>query len=152
MEQWRIAMFGDLAGKTSLAVRYTLDSFIGRYEYDPTIEDAYRRSVVIDDKMTFLEIVDTAGPEEYAPLCDQWVRESEGFILVYSITSKHSYERMKTFQDILVRLKGETRPTYMLVGNKSDREWEREVSRAEAQELSQQWGCPWMEAITTRRQ
>ncbi|KAF8603732.1 ras-domain-containing protein, partial [Ceratobasidium sp. AG-I] len=113
--------------------------------YDPTIEDAYRRSVIIDDKMTYVEIIDTAGPEEYATLCEQWIREGEGYILVYSIASRFSYERMRSFQAAIVRVKGETRPTYMLVGNQSDREGERQVSRVEAQALSEEWDCPWME-------
>lgn len=132
--------------------------------YDPTIEDAFRHSVIVDDEMTYLEIVDTAGQgvyrpwlynlgglltptcsddlrvcahlEEYATLRDQWIREGEGFILVYSIASRRSYERIKTFQDSILRVKRGARPTFMLVGNKSDKEKEREVSRAEAQALS----------------
>lgn len=113
--------------------------------------------------MTYLEIVDTAGQgvyrpwlyipmlltptcsgdlrvcahsEEYATLRDQWIREGEGFILVYSIASRRSYERIKTFQDSILRVKRGARPTFMLVGNKSDKEKDREVSRAEAQALS----------------
>lgn len=143
-EQWRITMLGDGGvGKTALAVQYTMNSFIETY--DPTIEDAFRHSVIVDDEMTYLEIVDTAGQEEYATLRDQWIREGEGFILVYSIASRRSYERIKTFQDSILRVKRGARPTFMLVGNKSDKEKEREVSRAEAQALSQSWGCPWME-------
>ena len=60
--------------------------------YDPTIEDAYRKSIMVDNKMCFIEVIDTAGQgekiyvlgayliftpiqlEEYATLRDQWVR------------------------------------------------------------------------------
>ncbi|KAG9107447.1 Ras GTPase ras2 [Ceratobasidium sp. 392] len=133
--------------------------------YDPTIEDAFRHSVVVDDEMTYLEIVDTAGQEEYATLRDQWIREGEGFILVYSIASRRSYDRIKTFQDSIVRVKRGARPVFMLVGNKDDKQNEREVSREEAAALStyngllctskfsahsfgqlgRQWGCPFLE-------
>ncbi|KAG9079562.1 Ras GTPase ras2 [Ceratobasidium sp. 370] len=135
-EQWRITMLGDGGvGKTALAVQ----------TYDPTIEDAFRHSVVVDDEMTYLEIVDTAGQEEYATLRDQWIREGEGFILVYSIASRRSYDRIKTFQDSIVRVKRGARPVFMLVGNKDDKQNEREVSREEAAALSRQWGCPFLE-------
>lgn len=33
--------------------------------YDPTIEDAFRHSVIVDDEMTYLEIVDTAGQGQF---------------------------------------------------------------------------------------
>ncbi|ELU36892.1 Ras domain-containing protein [Rhizoctonia solani AG-1 IA] len=121
-------MLGDGGvGKTALAVQ----------TYDPTIEDAFRHSVIVDDEMTYLEIVDTAGQEEYATLRDQWIREGEGFILVYSIASRRSYDRIKTFQDSIVRVKRGARPVFMLVGNKSDKTGEREVSKEEALTLSQ---------------
>lgn len=59
--------------------------------YDPTIEDAYRKQLIVDNRMCFVEVIDTAGqgehiplhsvhqhltssPEEYATLRDQWVR------------------------------------------------------------------------------
>lgn len=143
-EQWRITMLGDGGvGKTALAVQYTMNSFIETY--DPTIEDAFRHSVIVDDEMTYLEIVDTAGQEEYATLRDQWIREGEGFILVYSIASRRSYDRIKTFQDSIVRVKRGARPVFMLVGNKVDKTSEREVPREEAASLSRLWGCPFME-------
>ena len=34
-------------------------------EYDPTIEDSYRKQVVIDGETCLLDILDTAGQEEY---------------------------------------------------------------------------------------
>jgi GTPase KRas protein len=78
----------------------------------------------------------THRAEEYATLRDQWIREGEGFILVYSIASRRSYDRIKTFQDSIMRVKRGARPVFMLVGNKHDKGPEREVSREEAQALS----------------
>lgn len=42
--------------------------------YDPTIEDSYRKHAVIDDEPCLIEILDTAGQEEYTALRDQWIR------------------------------------------------------------------------------
>ncbi|KAG8682849.1 Ras GTPase ras2, partial [Ceratobasidium sp. 423] len=151
-EQWRITMLGDGGvGKTALAVQASASvsgcalSNEFAETYDPTIEDAFRHSVIVDDEMTYLEIVDTAGQEEYATLRDQWIREGEGFILVYSIASRRSYDRIKTFQDSIMRVKRGARPVFMLVGNKCDKAAEREVSKEEALSLSRVWGCPFME-------
>ncbi|KAJ3978436.1 ras protein, partial [Lentinula detonsa] len=74
MDNWKIAILGDGGvGKTALAVQ----------TYDPTIEDAYRKQWVVDNRMCLTEIIDTAGQEDFQTLRDQWVREGQGFIFVY---------------------------------------------------------------------
>lgn len=69
-----------------------------RQTYDPTIEDSYRKQTVIDDQPCMLEVLDTAGQEEYTALRDQWIREGEGFLLVYSIASRATFERVERFR------------------------------------------------------
>jgi GTPase KRas protein len=139
--------------------------------YDPTIEDSYRKQVIIDNQACMLEVLDTAGQEEYTALRDQWIRDGEGFILVYSITSRNSFTRIQKFHAQVQRVKesghpnsptgasylpaqmgGSTQPTYtgpvpiMLVGNKSDKHHEREVSAQEGQALARELGCEFVEA------
>ncbi|KAG9126416.1 Ras GTPase ras2 [Ceratobasidium sp. 392] len=92
-----------------------------------------------------IEIVDTAGQEEYSTLRDQWVREGQGFILVYSITERRSFERIETFRQALLRAKGRAPPLFVLVGNKSDQSYERQVMKHEGESLAQQWGCDFFE-------
>jgi len=43
------------------------DSFLTQ-TYDPTIEDAYRKQLVVDNRMCFVEVIDTAGQGVYAIL------------------------------------------------------------------------------------
>lgn len=43
-------------------------------EYDPTIENMYRKQVMIDDQVACLEILDTAGQEDYSAMRDRWGR------------------------------------------------------------------------------
>lgn len=144
MDQWRVTALGDGAvGKTSIAVQFTLHSFTEAY--DPTIEDAYRKQTVVDGSVCHIEIVDTAGQEEYSTLRDQWVREGQGFILVYSITERRSFERIETFRQALLRAKARTPPLFILVGNKDDQTYERQVLKAEGESLAAQWGCEFME-------
>ena len=117
-----------------------------------------------------LEVLDTAGQEEYTALRDQWIRDGEGFVLVYSITSRSSFTRIRRFQSQIQRVKessSASSPTtggylpsqasqnmmmvgaqapVMLVGNKSDRVTEREVSTQEGSALAKELGCEFVEA------
>ncbi|KIL71027.1 hypothetical protein M378DRAFT_66237 [Amanita muscaria Koide BX008] len=141
MDNWRVAVLGDGGvGKTALAVQFTLNCFT----YDPTIEDAYRKQLVVDNRMCFVEVIDTAGQEEYATLRDQWVREGQGFILVYSIASRATFNRLEGFRQSMRRVKRGD-PIFMLVGNKCDKVQEREVSKEEGAALARQFGCEFLE-------
>lgn len=114
-----------------------------------------------------LEVLDTAGQEEYTALRDQWMRDGEGFVLVYSISSRSSFARIQKFHHQILRVKESANagsPTFpgsplsqtmpvatgpapvMLVGNKCDRVTEREVSTQEGQLLARQLGCDFVEA------
>ncbi|KAI9704616.1 MAG: Ras GTPase ras2 [Bogoriella megaspora] len=114
-----------------------------------------------------LEVLDTAGQEEYTALRDQWIRDGEGFVLVYSITSRSSFSRIEKFYHQIQRVKESVAatagsPTYpgapispgvnygpapvMLVGNKSDRVTEREVSTQEGTAMARALGCDFVEA------
>lgn len=143
MDNWRVAVLGDGGvGKTALAVQFTLNCFVETY--DPTIEDAYRKQLVVDNRMCFVEVIDTAGQEEYATLRDQWVREGHGFILVYSIASRSTFNRLDVFRQSMRRVKRGD-PIFVLVGNKCDKAYEREVSRDEGAALARQFGCEFIE-------
>jgi len=143
MDSWRVAVLGDGGvGKTALAVQFTLNCFVETY--DPTIEDAYRRQLVVDKRMCFIEVIDTAGQEEYATLRDQWVREGQGFILVYSIASRATFDRLDVFRQAMLKVKRQ-KPVFMLVGNKCDKQYEREVSREEGATLARNFGCDFLE-------
>lgn len=111
-----------------------------------------------------LEVLDTAGQEEYTALRDQWIRDGEGFVLVYSIASRSSFTRIQRFHNQIQRVKesSASSPSYpgsplsasspnapvpiMLVGNKCDRVTEREVSTQEGNALARDLGCEFVEA------
>jgi len=136
-------VLGDPAvGKTALAVQFALNCFVDIY--DPTIEDAYQKHLVVDNRMCCVEVIDTAGQEDYSALRDQWVREGQGFILVYSIGSRSTFERLEVFRQSMLRVK-RTKPIFVLVGNKCDKTYEREVSREEGAQLARTFGCDFIE-------
>jgi len=142
MDRWRVAILGDGAvGKTALAVQFTMNAFVETY--DPTIEDSYRKQIVVDEQMCFIEVIDTAGQEEYATLRDQWVREGQGFILVYSVTSRRTFERLDLYFQSMRRVK-RAQPIFMLVGNKIDQN-ARQVSFQEGKSAADRFGCEFVE-------
>jgi GTPase KRas protein len=117
--------------------------------------------VVIDGQVCMLEVLDTAGQEEYTALRDQWIRDAEGFLVVYSISSWASFTRCRRFFHQIEGVKAPsvrhlpvdgntpTDPPFypvMLVGNNSDRVTEREVSTQEGHALAKELGCDFVEA------
>lgn len=90
--------------------------------------DSYRKQCVIDDEVALLDVLDTAGQEEYSAMREQYMRTGEGFLLVYSITSRQSFEEIMTFQQQILRVKDKDYFPIIVVGNKCDLEAERQVS------------------------
>jgi small GTP-binding protein len=91
--------------------------------------DSYRKQCVIDDEVALLDVLDTAGQEEYSAMREQYMRTGEGFLLVYSINSRQSFEEISTFQQQILRVKDKDYFPMVVVGNKCDLENEREVTR-----------------------
>lgn len=83
---------------------------------------------MIDDEVALLDVLDTAGQEEYSAMREQYMRTGEGFLLVYSITSRQSFEEIVTFQQQILRVKDKDYFPIIVVGNKCDLEHERQVS------------------------
>lgn len=90
--------------------------------------DSYRKQCVIDDEVALLDVLDTAGQEEYSAMREQYMRTGEGFLLVYSITSQQSFDEIQTFQQQILRVKDKDYFPIIVVGNKCDLEAERQVS------------------------
>jgi len=107
-------------------------------EYDPTIEDSYRKQCVIDDEVAVLDILDTAGQEEFSAMREQYMHTGEGFLLVYSIIDRNSFEEIPKFHRQILRVKDRLEFPMVLVANKADLETERVVSYQEGEELAQQ--------------
>lgn len=83
--------------------------------------------------------------EEYTALRDQWIRDGEGFLIVYSITARSTFERVERFRDQIFRVKDVTEVPLILVGNKSDKVTEREVSREEGYQMAKRLNCEFIE-------
>ncbi|TFY69067.1 hypothetical protein EVJ58_g653 [Rhodofomes roseus] len=144
MDSWRVAVLGDGGvGKTALAVQFTLNCFVGGYPLIALICTPIER-LCVGRFLLPQSDVSSRNAEEYATLRDQWVREGQGFILVYSIASRATFDRLDVFRQAMLKVKRQ-KPVFMLVGNKCDKQYEREVSREEGATLARNFGCEFLE-------
>jgi len=144
-----VVVGGGSVGKSCLTIQLIQSHFVD--EYDPTIEDSYRKQCVIDDDVALLDVLDTAGQEEYSAMREQYMRTGEGFLLVYSITARQSFEEIMTFQQQILRVKDKDYFPVIVVGNKCDLEAERQVSKQEGEALARQFGCKFIETSAKSR-
>jgi Ras-related protein Rap-1B len=81
-----------------------------------------------------------------------YMKSGQGFLLVFSITSVSSLLELAELRDQILRIKDSSSVPLVIVGNKSDLEEDRAVSRTQALELSQSWGnAPYYETSARRR-
>jgi len=150
MTEYKLVIVGGGGvGKSALTIQLIQNHFID--EYDPTIEDSYRKQVTIDSETCLLDILDTAGQEEYSAMRDQYMRTGQGFLMVYAITSRSSFEELVGFKDQILRVKEADLVPMVVVGNKSDLESERQVSSQEGQDLARNFGSPFFETSAKTR-
>jgi len=136
-------------GKSALTFRFMRDEFVENY--DPTIEEEYRRPVEVDGQLILLEVLDTAGAEQFTALNELYITAGRGFILVFSLTLEGSLREVTNLRQQILRIKGENSHVPMvLVGTKLDLTSEREVSHSYIEELAARWKIPVYETSAKR--
>jgi GTPase KRas protein len=114
-------------------------------------EDSYRKQCEIDRVVCILDILDTAGQEDYSSLRDRYMRNGEGFLLVFSIVSRPSFDELKSFKGQICRAKDADSVPMVLAGNKKDMEDQRTVAYDEADALAKSFNCKYMETSAMKR-
>ena len=133
-------------GKSTLTARFVTGQFVE--EYDPTIEEFHRKEIDVDGNMEVIEILDTAGQNhEFArgPTLDLYIKNGEGFLLIYSIVDQQSFIDVQPLLDHIQRVKGVSSVPMLLVGNKCDLEKERVVATSDGEKVAAEWGIPFYE-------
>lgn len=91
--------------------------------------------MIDDNRLITLQIWDTAGQERFQSLGNAFYRGADACVLVYDITSLHSFQRIQTWRDNFLHQSSPDDPEsfpFLLMGNKADLEEERAVSHEEA--------------------
>ncbi|XP_032105552.1 GTPase NRas isoform X1 [Cebus imitator] len=115
------------------------------------LEDSYRKQVVIDGETCLLDILDTAGQEEYSAMRDQYMRTGEGFLCVFAINNSKSFADINLYREQIKRVKDSDDVPMVLVGNKCDLPT-RTVDTKQAHELAKSYGIPFIETSAKTRQ
>ena len=140
----KLAVLGQtLVGKSALTYRFISDKF--PTEHDTTIEDQYKINTTIDEHNCRLEILDTAGQDDYQSMLDTWINFAEGFVVVYSIDDRESFESLKDKDERVVKNKSDDVYSVIIVGNKCDLEDKRKVTKEEGESYAKSKGVDFME-------
>ncbi|XP_045652494.1 ras-related protein R-Ras2 isoform X4 [Ursus americanus] len=100
----------------------------------------------VENKAVRGEFLDTAGQEEFGAMREQYMRTGEGFLLVFSVTDRGSFEEIYKFQRQILRVKDRDEFPMILIGNKADLDHQRQVTQEEGQQLARQLKVTYMEA------
>ena len=163
MEKQKIMILGGSSvGKTSLRIVFREGFFIEPSKYDPVTESTCSNRKMVDDQETIVDVWDIGAginPFNAKLMKDLCVKGSEGFILVYSITSKESFNELRNIYNEIQLIKDncyennenndeireKVKIPIVIVGNKKDLETGREVSEEEGKELAKEFNCPFIE-------
>lgn len=144
MREYKIVVLGSGGvGKSALTVQFVQGIFVEKY--DPTIEDSYRKQVEVDGQQCMLEILDTAGTEQFTAMRDLYMKNGQGFVLVYSITAQSTFNDLQDLREQILRVKDTDDVPMVLVGNKCDLEDERVVGKDQGVTLARMFSCAFME-------
>lgn len=117
-----------------------------------SVDDKFQKDVAVDGKKCELEIIDTAGQEAYAALRDNYLRSGEGFLLLYSVTDRTSFEKIPLLYQHLLKVKECQAVPCVLVGNKCDLDPDDRVSENEGSMMAQKLKVPFFEASAKSRE
>lgn len=145
-KQRKIAIVGSRSvGKSSLTVRFVDGHFVESYY--PTIENTFSKVIRFKNQDFATEIIDTAGQDEYSILNSKHFIGIHGYLIVYSVASKTSFEMARVIRDKILTHLGTEWVPIVIIGNKSDlRPEQRQVSVEEGKALQQEFNCAWTEA------
>ncbi|XP_065191570.1 ras-like protein RAS2 [Sycon ciliatum] len=137
-------------GKSALTIQFVSHEFSA--DYDPTIEDAYKVTSDVDNEAVDLDILDTAGQEVFSAVRDEYMRDGEGFVLVFSLTHRGSFHAIRDFYErIRLAKDSDEELPVVLAANKSDLVDERQVTVEEVTSLGKELNCPYLETSALKR-
>ena len=134
---FRVCLLGDAGvGKTSLITRFCDNYFSDNY--NNTIGVDFRLATLkYDNIISKIHIWDTAGQERFRSLSVNYMNNSHGFIFIYDITNSESFKNIVNWINLALEKNNHT-VINLLVGNKSDLESDRKVSKSEAEALAKE--------------
>lgn len=140
----KLAVVGSRSvGKSSITVRFVEDHFVESYY--PTIENHFSKQINYKNQDYAIEILDTAGQDEFSIMNEKHLIGIHGYLLVYSVTSKQSFDLVEVIRDKILNSMGNDNVPMVLIGNKSDLNYQRQVDSEAGAELANKFGIKFLE-------
>jgi GTPase SAR1 family protein len=92
-----------------------------------------------------LEILDTAGTEQFTAMRDLYVKNADAFLLVYSIIARSTFNDIPDLRELVMRVRDTDDVPILICGNKCDLDDQRVIDTAEGQALADKFGIPFLE-------
>ncbi|KAI5950892.1 SEC4 [Candida jiufengensis] len=141
----KLLLVGDSGvGKSCLLLRFVEDKF--NPSFITTIGIDFKiRTIESKGKKIKLQVWDTAGQERFRTITTAYYRGAMGIVLIYDVTDSRSFENVENWFQTVTQHANEDAQIF-LVGNKSDDEVGRQVSKEQGEELASKLGIPFLEA------
>ncbi|KAJ7622888.1 kinase-like domain-containing protein [Mycena polygramma] len=141
-------------GKSTLVDRFTLGSFSERYQ-PSCLETRLKKTVSYNGTAHSCEIIDTVGQEEFFDLKSQHIIGIHGYILVYSVVNRASFDSIQIIYDKILDHSGLSDIPAIIVGNQVDlRHWpyRRQIDSEEGKQFAEGHGAAWIETSALRNE
>lgn len=140
----KISILGKgVVGKTSIAFKMrNFDQDLTDDHY-PTIEERLTFTYEYKEKPIDIELLDTAGEDDYKNMMDVWIEYGDCILLVFSLTSKSTFDALDVIYQRIRKIKGD-KVYLLMIGNKNDLK-EREVNNEDAIAKAKKWNCSYLE-------
>ena len=140
----KVILIGDSGvGKTNIMSKFLKNKFMEESKATVGVEFGSKLFDLNGHKIK-AQIWDTAGQEKYKSITGAYFKGSKGALVVYDITQKSTYESLEKWVNDL-KSAGDPKITIILIGNKSDLEENRQVSKEQGEEKAKSFGCAFLE-------
>ena len=134
-----------LPGKTCLCQQFLQEKFL--FEHKETVDEMHRYELPSLDGQLTLEILDTAGIEEFPVMRRLAIAHGDAFLILYAPNDLHSFHIAEQMHDLIVEIKGDEPTPLVVVANKSDVQSNDELKRI----VEERWHRPLVETSCHQR-
>ena len=126
-------------GKTSIIIRYIDNKFSPNYLATIGIDSKVKKMTLPNGEEIKVKMFDTAGQERFKSITANYIKKANGILFVYDITEESSFNNIQNWYKNLAENSNNKLPV-VLIGNKSDLEDERVISKEEGKNLAKSFG------------
>ena len=132
---FKVVLVGDsFVGKTNIMSKYLKNEFHDDSKATVGVEFGSKQ-FNIEGHTIKVQIWDTAGQERYKAITSAYYKGAKGAFIVYDITRKNSFESVEKWVSDVTAV-ADKNVTIVLIGNKSDLEDQRQVTKDQGEEKS----------------